>query len=344
MSLHEFIRHPAAQITDAVWPELPDVTTDDASVFARFFGQAFSFPVLVGDAECAVSGPHAAPDTADAVVWRCQIAEHEFLALLPKNALALLLSAHQLDDNWQQYGPTTAAMVIEHLLAPILQPLETVFDGPLLISATELKELPHRHRQLGFTLKTVDQADIAIGLSADADLLLSLLNAIPGGGADLPGPTLAGTVFDATLRGVAFSISKEDLTATTIGDAFLLEADWSRQQTATMFIAEHLFAHARLSDAGVTLTSALEIKKAKETTMSELDQTTTGALPVTVTVELGRTTLTLADLQEMSAGHVLPFATELPINVALLANGKPFGRGDLVRFDGKIAIRMTEVV
>ena len=66
-------------------------------------------------------------------------------------------------------------------------------------------------------------------------------------------------------------------------------------------------------------------------------------LPVTLRIELGTTTLTLDELSGLEVGSLLPFVDALPTSVTISANGKPFARGDLVRLDGQIAVRLTEI-
>ena len=70
-------------------------------------------------------------------------------------------------------------------------------------------------------------------------------------------------------------------------------------------------------------------------------------LQVEVTVELGRTKLTIRDLAEMTAGHVIELNQSADRPLELLAGGQVFARGELVMVgeDGsRLGLRVTELV
>jgi type III secretion system YscQ/HrcQ family protein len=71
-----------------------------------------------------------------------------------------------------------------------------------------------------------------------------------------------------------------------------------------------------------------------------------GSLPVRLSFLLAEQTLTLADLQSLAKGAILPFQPELPQpghSVRILANGRAIGHGNVVEVEGQPAIRIARL-
>lgn len=62
-----------------------------------------------------------------------------------------------------------------------------------------------------------------------------------------------------------------------------------------------------------------------------------------VTVELGRTTLTIRDVLRLGPGSVVELAKQAGDPVDILANDKLIARGELVVVDSVLAVRITEL-
>ncbi len=67
-------------------------------------------------------------------------------------------------------------------------------------------------------------------------------------------------------------------------------------------------------------------------------------VPVTVTLELGRTTLTVRDLLQLNEGSVVEFDRRVGEPLDLLVNGTLLAHGELVVIDDGFGIRLTEVM
>jgi flagellar motor switch protein FliN/FliY len=67
-------------------------------------------------------------------------------------------------------------------------------------------------------------------------------------------------------------------------------------------------------------------------------------VPLTLTVELGRASMTIGEVLDMRAGQVvtLDSASGEPAN--LFANGKLIARGDITVVDQQFAIHITEIL
>ena len=69
-----------------------------------------------------------------------------------------------------------------------------------------------------------------------------------------------------------------------------------------------------------------------------------GDIPVQITVEIGRSTLTVNELSSLSKGSVVSLDSEPGDLFNIQANGKLIGRGEVVVVNNKFGIRLAEVL
>lgn len=67
-------------------------------------------------------------------------------------------------------------------------------------------------------------------------------------------------------------------------------------------------------------------------------------LPVQITCEIGRVTLTAKEILELRPGAVVPVGRPLAGPVDLTAGGRVIARGELVDVEGELGVRVTEVI
>jgi flagellar motor switch protein FliN/FliY len=67
------------------------------------------------------------------------------------------------------------------------------------------------------------------------------------------------------------------------------------------------------------------------------------SVPVKITVEVGRTRLTLAELVKLQAGSLVTLDREAHEPVDILVNGKVVARGEVVTIDSRYGVRITSV-
>ncbi len=86
--------------------------------------------------------------------------------------------------------------------------------------------------------------------------------------------------------------------------------------------------------------------------LSELDDAASGAgaglahlldVPVHVTVEVGRTEISLGDLAKIAAGSLIELDRESNQPADILVNGKIVARGEIVTIDDRYGVRITSV-
>jgi len=66
-------------------------------------------------------------------------------------------------------------------------------------------------------------------------------------------------------------------------------------------------------------------------------------VPVRVTVEIGRTRMTLSQLVNMGPGSLIPLDREAHEPADILVNGKVVARGEVVTIDNTYGIRITSI-
>ena len=67
-------------------------------------------------------------------------------------------------------------------------------------------------------------------------------------------------------------------------------------------------------------------------------------VPLSVSVELGRVELPLHHVARLHRGTVVDLKKEANAEVDILANGQVFARGEVVSSDGKLGIRIVDIV
>jgi type III secretion protein Q len=66
-------------------------------------------------------------------------------------------------------------------------------------------------------------------------------------------------------------------------------------------------------------------------------------LPVTLVFELGRSELPLAAVQGLAPGAVIPLGRDPGEAVDIIANGRRIGRGEIVRVEGELGVRVVRL-
>jgi flagellar motor switch protein FliN/FliY len=67
-------------------------------------------------------------------------------------------------------------------------------------------------------------------------------------------------------------------------------------------------------------------------------------IPLEVTVEIGRTKLTLQELLRLGAGSVIELGKAAHERLDVLINGKPIARGEAVMVNDKFGVRLTDII
>jgi type III secretion protein Q len=350
MGRFENLIAPGVTVTPFVWPALPIISADAALFAVRAYGVARTTIHRLGGKDVAVTGPLRPSLFMSGTSIGVRFGDKDLTVLAPAGALGTLLAVMGIHDDWRHYGVDAAAMVVEHLLGDLLRPVEAALGGPFHVTGVAACSAQPEGASLVLDVAISGMPDQTLRIFATADVLAKVAAVLAGPDQPEHKPDLSHIAFPIRLMGPSFTVTAADIAASVVGDGFVLTLDWDGLGTARLMVADQLCATTRRSAHGFTLTSPIArrelISESEGDTM--LTKTATAptrddALPVTMAIELARTTITLADLRDMAPGHLLPFASDLPAEVRLLANGKPYGRGELVRVDGKVAVRLTKI-
>lgn len=70
---------------------------------------------------------------------------------------------------------------------------------------------------------------------------------------------------------------------------------------------------------------------------------TISGIPMQISIELGRSRMSLAELLALRPGSVVALDEEAGADLTLLANGKPVAKGQAVVSNGRYGLRITEI-
>ena len=92
--------------------------------------------------------------------------------------------------------------------------------------------------------------------------------------------------------------------------------------------------------------SDVEVEEIKDSSASEQQVNLEAIMhvPLDVSVELGRVQMPLHAVARLHRGMILELKKEANTEVDILANGRVFARGEVVSADGKLGVRVIEVV
>jgi type III secretion protein Q len=144
-----------------------------------------------------------------------------------------------------------------------------------------------------------------------------------------PEPTAAasGVAFDASLRRGTASLALAELAALAPGDVVLVDDGPPRTE---------LVLPGGLALRGSDRDSLFRIEEIR---MTEAQ----AAYPLTLSVEIGRVTVTLGELARLEPGAALPLDARKDGAVVLRAGERAIARGQLVDIEGALGVRIAQV-
>ncbi len=82
----------------------------------------------------------------------------------------------------------------------------------------------------------------------------------------------------------------------------------------------------------------------KVTNASEAERVRVDDLQVSISLEIDSKTISIKELSDMAAGHIVTFSDKAPEKVKLFANDQYFADATLIMIEDQIAIRIERVV
>ena len=264
------------------------------------------------------------------------------------------------DDAARQMEPDLAVLIMEHLLEPWLDAAEALAERSVRIVGMKGKSMSiaalgplDEWAATSFEL-TGDLWEQPIGLRVSAEdvgsmtfltVMCERLASTQPHRHVVDGSCIPITAILATVPAV---VSMGDLLALRRGDALLFESDWAVGSACTVMIGGLISLDASREREGIRLSGGIRDTFDSEDSTKEIAEMSDDidiharldAIPVTVSIELGRLQIPINKISDLVEGSVLPFAEKMPSRVQLVANGRPIAAGELVRIDERVGVRI----
>ncbi|QND54421.1 hypothetical protein HB779_21100 (plasmid) [Phyllobacterium sp. 628] len=237
------------------------------------------------------------------------------------------------------------AILIEAALENLLSPFETALLQPLQFVADA--NLHHADVKLDLDVAfSTFEGVVRVGLNTEASkLIVKAWDAIPAGapfnvnGLPIPVQLLAG----------AQTLSVAEIAALQPGDTIMSESSVPGELCA--LCAGQLQARCIQSGQGILLTSnwspatitRMDTDEIPVERGTAMDEGAIDNLPVRVIFELARTDLSLREVKELAEGSIVPVAAISEGAVAIIANGRKIGQGDIVRLGEGLGVRILQL-
>jgi flagellar motor switch protein FliN/FliY len=99
-----------------------------------------------------------------------------------------------------------------------------------------------------------------------------------------------------------------------------------------------------MSDDDATTAVPNELENNPESSPGDIDLDMLMDVPVTMSVEVGRKSLTIKELLSLTPGSVVSFDRSVTEPMDIMINGTLIARGEVVSADGKFGLRLVDVV
>lgn len=333
-----------------VWPELPQISPDTLRLSRLLPATVRAAAFTLGKQKLAVKCPGSIDLQQATLRTEVRFGKTQMEVWSTPSLTALALKARGYDVDPATLTPDSAALVMEFLtyellamLGPELGDMNVVSHGP------SSRVPPPLH--LAFGISGTDDAGAGFAVSASVEVLESLIGlygaAKPAGAGFLP----ESHAVPVTLFGPELEVMQGDLSALVPGDGLILAEGDVAANIRSVAVGSHIRASAKIRRGQMVMASRLSAIKSNsnpEHRISDMlkrieSDHDLADLPVTVSLELARTKVTLAELQDLSIGSILPFDTALPQTVRLLLDMDVVAEGELVQMDDKIAVRLTKI-
>lgn len=246
--------------------------------------------------------------------------------------------------------PEVSALLLEAVLASELEWLEQRLGAPVSLLSVE----DHGAREAdGFVLGIHHEGETTAGmLSLDGQWIVRIAGLLDAFATPMPLP--ADLPIPVVVRRAAATISVGELQRLAPGDVVIFEDDSAFGEAAWAVIGEHVLIPVTIGSEDIRpIASPRPVRGSKwEWTMNQqdrpqddhvVDDAGLEDLPVTLSFELGRTTMPLGELRRLGPGSVLPLADVRTETVDVLSSGKRIGRGEIVRVGESLGVRVTRI-
>lgn len=329
--------------------KLEALSPDQAAALNAFYKNRPAADIeLAGQpAKIAAAWPKAQIGDQPSCVLRARIGDHTAELRIPLSPVGEVLATVEPTARLENLLPSHAALLLEAALADELDWLEAKLQAPMELVTIE-EQTPSAGLSPFNLVLSIDghAVDCALWLSDDALLarLSALLDEAVSGEPPLP-TTLP---LPVRLWRDVLTINLSEAKGLQSGDVVL----FAEQAATVLIIGDKLIAPAGMTAAGPQLLAVpVAIAGSKwewmmgqdtGTAGQTLDDATLEDLPIALAFEVGRKTMPLGDVRQLTAGAVVQLdATGQCVDI--LANGKRVGQGEMVRIGESLGVRVIRM-
>ncbi len=328
---------------------LPSLPADSVAIYNEInaIGQEWSFSLRGMQAHLKLIYDVSPPKKGTTVSCRVGSTNLQItMGVALTEVLPKLLNCSQQIDTVEEVG---LGMLFEHAISAELDRLENLTGETIRIQeATTAVSTPKGPvLQAALTIADLDLRNIPVLFAAGhaSRELLPAFFAISANTNAQPVPDIERLPIPLSRMSPAFALRVGSLKAARCGQVIALDDHWSGPKTSFLKIGHRTAATLSAGNGTIKIDSFMNDHDKGPEPMTMLDDQPRQLddLDVTLTLELDRTEIRLADLSQLKEGAVLPFETTQPETVRLFANGQFFATAELLFIDNRIGVRLTQL-
>ncbi|GEM_PF-4488406 len=246
--------------------------------------------------------------------------------------------------DWSCTNGHQQEFLLRWLLDGMLNQLQTQLDcgPPIDISA----DCPGSAEGLRYALFAHE--GISEQPSVWLDLPRAMADLLPREALDHPHAFWRRVPLVASLRAGSQTLRLYQLSSLACGDIVLLRKPLEDLQ---LVLSSFQQADVRVDDKGYVITNSWYLDERREVCVDSVNRQDDAGedavlddLTIELVCEVGRVSMTLAELKSLKVGSVLPMKRRAQQAVDLIVNGAKIGQGELVRLDDTLGVRVTRLV
>lgn len=269
---------------------------------------------------------------------------------LPARALTAIAMQAKAEVNFAEVTDEGRALLFEHVLDDVLAALE---QCGVSIAVQSIGN-PERNPVGTMGVMVQFGALAPFGGLIDAppavgDWLLAEAESLPP-----PAPGFGATPVEMRILAGITRIAARSMAGLSVGDTVLFDHSWLPQRRLALVAGHRLLLAGATSARGVALVSPVPVSDLRErfhwldddpiaagAFMDNRDTSTLDPLEVKLVFEMGRMTLSVAELGKLDAGHVFELNRVPDQAVDIFVMNRQIGTGELVMVGDKIGVRIT---
>ena len=319
--------------------ELPSLSREDMVRANRLNVQRA--PFAAGDWMLHFGGPRL---TGDAVALQLQSPWAEVELVCAVSLIDKFLGSLQVDLRTPDVKPDLLSLLLELALEKHLATSKWASNFEIVVPEPTGDVTPELI-EVTVTLDAFDQR-WPFTIRGTSEALDAVFRGWPAVSRELPNVWLP-----AVLRLGSTRLTNSLLTSLRPGDALLFERVHAALPKCLAVVSASWAASMTFSAEGWRLDQPFAPLSAEERnwmssndkTMASMNIADPDDIPVTVGFDLGEIEMPIADLRRLAAGAILEMPRPGQAPVRVTANGRPVGSGELVRVEGRIAVKLLRI-